>query len=522
VFSGNLSDYTITAVDPFTVRVVDDRGIDSTATGDLLSRVELFQFADGTRTFRELTNVGPQITTNGGAPLALPVNENIAAGTEVFDVDANDANALDTLAWSIASGNAQGLFAIDPATGVITLAASPSYEALAALGATSQVLTVAVSDGLVTDTQQITVNIVNVNEAPVVGPTTLAASGEDLVRVITMAELLANATDQDAGATLTVQGLTASSGTLLANPDGSWTFIPAENNDTSVTFSYTVSDGVLGTAATATLDLVGANDVMGTVGNNNLSRPGNFNDQFHGLAGADTITANRGDDTLFGGQGGDSVHGGGGDDLFVAAIADGSDTYNGGAGTDTYDLSRIAANVTVNLTLSFSQSSATGVDSLTSIENVTGGRGNNTITGSNVANVLDGGWGTTTSAAEAAPIPSSAPGATTRSTAARAPTSSPAAPGQTGTSAAATPPGRCPSLRATQPRPATASRTSSRASTGSACSRSTPTARARLTRPTTRSSSEARVRSRTPASRPRCATALRRSAASTTRSSRAP
>jgi Ca2+-binding RTX toxin-like protein len=173
------------------------------------------------------------------------------------------------------------------------------------------VLTVVVSDGLATDTQQITVNIANLNEAPVVGPTTLVASGEDLLRVITVAELLANASDQDAGTTLSVQGLTASSGQLLANPDGSWTFIPAENDDGSVTFSYTVSDGVLGTAATATLDLLGANDVNGTGIANTLSRSGAFNDQFHGFGGADTITANGGDDTLFGGAGGDNVHGGG-------------------------------------------------------------------------------------------------------------------------------------------------------------------------------------------------------------------
>ncbi len=311
VFSGNLSDYTITVVGPFTVRVVDDRGIDSTAVGDLVSRVELFQFADGTRTFRGLTNLAPEITTNGGAPLVLSVNENTAAGATAVDVDAADPNVLDTLAWSIMGGNAQGLFAIDAATGLITLAASPNYEALAALGATSQVLTVVVSDGLATDTQQITVNIADLNEAPVVGPTTLAASGEDLVRVITVAELLANASDQDAGTTLSVQNLTASSGQLLANPDGSWTFIPAENDDGSVTFSYTVSDGVLGTAATATLDLLGASDVNGTGTANTLSRPSGFNDQFHGFGGADTITANGGDDTLFGGTGGDNVHGGG-------------------------------------------------------------------------------------------------------------------------------------------------------------------------------------------------------------------
>jgi Ca2+-binding RTX toxin-like protein len=80
----------------------------------------------------------------------------------------------------------------------------------------------------------------------------------------------------------------------------------------------------------------------------------------------------------------------------VAVVTDGSDTYNGGAGIDTYDLSRIGGNVTVNLAFSFSQGGQTGSDSLTSIENVIGSRGNNVITGSNVANALDGGWGNDT------------------------------------------------------------------------------------------------------------------------------
>ncbi len=50
-------------------------------------------------------------------------------------------------------------------------------------------------------------------------------------------------------------GLTASSGTLVDNGDGTWTFTPAANDDTSVSFSYSVSDGSASVAQTATLDL---------------------------------------------------------------------------------------------------------------------------------------------------------------------------------------------------------------------------------------------------------------------------
>ncbi len=55
-------------------------------------------------------------------------------------------------------------------------------------------------------------------------------------------------------------GLTASSGTLVDNGDGTWTFTPAANDDTSVSFSYSVSDGSASVAQTATLDLTPVND----------------------------------------------------------------------------------------------------------------------------------------------------------------------------------------------------------------------------------------------------------------------
>ncbi len=81
------------------------------------------------------------------------------------------------------------------------------------------------------------------NDAPVVGAAvSLGAIAEDGSRTITAAELLAGATDIDS-ALLSVTGLTASSGTLLDNGDGTWTFTPAANDDTSVSFSYSVSDG---------------------------------------------------------------------------------------------------------------------------------------------------------------------------------------------------------------------------------------------------------------------------------------
>ena len=96
-----------------------------------------------------------------------------------------------------------------------------------------------------------------VNDAPTYNPVALDAidlnSG---ARLITEAELLANVIDPD-GDPLTATGLTISSGlgTLVDNGNGTWSYTPATNDDGSVEFTYTVSDGVLSTVNLAVMDI---------------------------------------------------------------------------------------------------------------------------------------------------------------------------------------------------------------------------------------------------------------------------
>jgi Ca2+-binding RTX toxin-like protein len=72
---------------------------------------------------------------------------------------------------------------------------------------------------------------------------------------------------------------------------------------------------------------------------------------------------------------------------------DGNDQYNGGAGSDTLDLSATSAPANVSLVKGSATSSDIGNDELISIENVIGSSGDDTITGNNAANRLDGGAG---------------------------------------------------------------------------------------------------------------------------------
>jgi hypothetical protein len=73
--------------------------------------------------------------------------------------------------------------------------------------------------------------------------------------------LLSNAGDVD-GDALTAIGLAISvgNGTLVDNGDGTWNYTLAANDDTSASFSYTITDGSGNVAGSATLDITSVND----------------------------------------------------------------------------------------------------------------------------------------------------------------------------------------------------------------------------------------------------------------------
>ena len=99
----------------------------------------------------------------------VSVNENSPDGTSVVNLhDAitgtdNDGDG-DPITYTIIAGNTAGTFAINPSTGEITVAMSANlnYEVT-----TSYVLTIRATDGLNVDQAQVTINVNNVNEAPV-------------------------------------------------------------------------------------------------------------------------------------------------------------------------------------------------------------------------------------------------------------------------------------------------------------------------------------------------------------------
>ncbi len=95
---------------------------------------------------------------------SFSVDENAANGTSVGTVAASDVDAGDSLTYSITAGNTGGAFAMDANTGEMTVA---SRAALDFETNPTFRLTVRVEDtGNLTDTATVTINLNNVNEAP--------------------------------------------------------------------------------------------------------------------------------------------------------------------------------------------------------------------------------------------------------------------------------------------------------------------------------------------------------------------
>jgi hypothetical protein len=113
----------------------------------------------------------------------------------------------------------------------------------------------------------------------------------------------------------------------------------------------------------------------------------------YGGLGSDILAGGGGADTIDGGAGNDAVLGGDGDDVFVAS--DGGDWMRGDAGRDTLSYAGRTAGVSVTPEGVANDGQAGEGDNVAdgSVEDVTGGAGNDSLTGTDVANNLTGGAG---------------------------------------------------------------------------------------------------------------------------------
>jgi Ca2+-binding RTX toxin-like protein len=125
--------------------------------------------------------------------------------------------------------------------------------------------------------------------------------------------------------------------------------------------------------------------VAGQTSSHALIEGTSFNDKLTGTNDRDKILGFGGQDSILGGNGDDTISGG-----------ESQDTIDGGAGSDTADYAEKTAAVTVRLNGSRWVDVRVGnvrEDRIKNIENVTGGSGNDALTGDQFKNVLTGGAG---------------------------------------------------------------------------------------------------------------------------------
>ena len=269
------------------------------------------------------------------------VAENLPAGTVVGTASATDA-ADDTLTYSLVD-DADGLFAIDPATGVITTLAPLDHETLVSAN-----LVVRVTDGAGQYVQSpFVITVTDVNEAPVAAGDPLAVN-EDASTANLWSQLLGNDSDPDAGDSFAIVSVgtggtlgsvifdTATQTLRYVADDDSFDGLATGATATD-SFTYTIRDaGGLTSTATVTVTVTGIADGIRVVaGNGNDAVNGTGGeDRLYGENGNDTLNGGSGHDLLDGGRGNDILNGQAGNDLLVGGKGD--DRLTGGEGRDTF------------------------------------------------------------------------------------------------------------------------------------------------------------------------------------------
>ncbi|CUS33701.1 Hemolysin-type calcium-binding region (fragment) [Candidatus Nitrospira nitrosa] len=169
------------------------------------------------------------------------------------------------------------------------------------------------------------------------------------------------------------------------------------------TVEFFAEDGVDTVQASVTHTLNRSIEHLTLTGSSAINGTGNaLDNELTGNSANNVLSGLDGDDFLIGMDGNDQLVGGNGNDDLTGGL--GTDLLNGGGGIDTAMYSGLeiltagfpgaTAGVTVNLNLAGAQNTGgAGIDTLVSIENITGSKFNDTLIGNGADNVLFGQFG---------------------------------------------------------------------------------------------------------------------------------
>ena len=204
-----------------------------------------------------VTNCAP-LTILNRAPTATADAYTAAEDTTLTisapGVLANDTDAdLDALTAVLVSNVAHG---------TLDLSANGAFLYTPGLNFTGvDTFTYRASDGVISSgLATVTITVTPVNDAPVALNDTYTTA-EDTTLTVPAAGILANDSDVDGDALTVTLASGVANGALNLSADGSFTYTPSLNHTGTVTFTYTVADGLAVSApATVTITITPAND----------------------------------------------------------------------------------------------------------------------------------------------------------------------------------------------------------------------------------------------------------------------
>ncbi|MGE3778881.1 MAG: cadherin domain-containing protein, partial [Pirellulaceae bacterium] len=205
-----------------------------------------------------VNDLDPTIVSDGGGnSTSLTVVENQSAVTQVLAVDADLPSPA--LSYSLAGGVDRQFFHVDATTGIVTFLSAPNFESpLDATADNVYEVVIQVSDGSRTDSQQLWITVIDVNEAPLLdldANDSSGAAGIDYRTTFVEGGTAARISDTDLALSdpdnVTLTSLTI---TLLNAQDGSQEGLEFDTSGTMLAGHYDSTTTTLTITGTDTLD----------------------------------------------------------------------------------------------------------------------------------------------------------------------------------------------------------------------------------------------------------------------------
>ena len=170
--------------------------------------------------------------------------------TSAFTVTGTDADG-DTLAYAISGGADKDSFTINSSSGVVTFNTAPDYETK-----TTYVIVVDILDGGYTTSQEVTINITDVNEAPLISSSASFNADENQTAIGT-----ASASDPE-GTEISYSVTGTDAGVISISSSGVLSFDTAPNYESKNAYSVTLNagDGVNTTSQNISIAINDIND----------------------------------------------------------------------------------------------------------------------------------------------------------------------------------------------------------------------------------------------------------------------